>query len=103
MASETGPQSAHATLAGTTVDTVTLTAPITRVSVINRAIAGGADLWVTYSLTGVAPVDPVAAADDTFWIPPGGFKSFYARSGIIFKILGNGNPYSVEGDELGLP
>lgn len=101
MAAVTGPFTAHATLTGTTVDTVTLTSPITRVTVINRAAAGGTDLWVTISNTGTAPADPVAAADDTYWIPPQGFKTFAAGSDVQVKVLGNSNAYSVEGEQRG--
>lgn len=104
MAAEAGIFTAHATLTTTTVDTVTLSGALTRATVINRAAVGGADMWVTISTTSTAPSDPVAAADNTYWIPPQGFKTFRAGgNGIIVKILGNGNAYSVEGEQWGEP
>jgi hypothetical protein len=104
MAAEAGIFTAHATLSGTTVDTVTLSGALTRVTVINRAAAGGADMWVTISTTSTAPSDPVAAADNTYWIPAGGYKTFRAGgNGCIVKILGNSNAYSVEGEQWGAP
>lgn len=101
MAAVAGVRTAHATLSGTTVDTVTLTGAVRRVTVINRAAAGSADLWVTISNTATAPSDPVSAADETYWIPPQGFKTFAASGGAIVKVLGNGNAYSVEGEQTG--
>jgi hypothetical protein len=102
MATPSGAFTVHETLTGTTVDTVTLLSPVTRVTVINRAAPGGADMWVTVSTTGTAPADPVAAADNTYWVPAGGFKTFHASgTGNIVKILGNGNAYSVEGEVSG--
>ena len=105
MAAVAGPYTAHATLTGTTVDTVTLSGPLQRVTVINRAAAGSADLWVTISQSATAPADPVAEADDTYWVPAGGFKTFAATGGdgVIIKVLGNGNAYSVEGEQVGTP
>ena len=100
MAAVAGVRTAHATLAGTTVDTVTLSGTATVITVINRAAAGGADMWVTFSTTSTVPADPVAEADETYWIPAGGgFKTFTdPGGGCIIKVLGNGNAYSVEGD-----
>lgn len=104
MASISGTLCEHATLTTTTVDTVTLTAPMTRVTVINRAAAGAADLWVTISTTTTAPSDPTSAGDNTYWVPAGGFKTFHAGgNGCIVKVLGNGNAYSVEGEMTGTP
>jgi hypothetical protein len=95
MAAETGAASAHATLSGTTVDTVTLTQGFGAVEVIERG--GTLPLWITYGAT--TPADPVAAADDTTYVPPGAVVTIDAnsRGGFIVKILGNGNAYSVQG------
>lgn len=104
MATITGNRCEHATLSTTTVDTVTLNGPISRVTVINRAAAGGTDLAVTISTNGTAPATPTQQGDDTYWIPAGGgFKTFAAGSGVIVKVLGNGNAYSVEGEQVGAP
>lgn len=101
MAAESTATSVHNTLTGTTVDTITLTSSPDKVDVINRAAAGGADLYVTRGYTGASPTDPVAAADGTRVVPPGGFITYEGtvRSGasVIIKIIGNGNAYSVIG------
>ncbi len=103
MATITGTLCEHATLSGTTVDTVTLTSPLARFTVINRAAVGGVDLAVTVGKNGVAPSDPTQQGDNTYWIPPQGFKTFRGggNANTVCKILGNANAYSVEGEEVG--
>lgn len=103
MASISGNLCEHATLSGTTVDTLTLSGPMTRCTVNNKAAAGGADIYFTYSCTSTAPAAPTASGDDTYWVPPGGWKSFdvLGGGGVIVKIIGNGNAYSVEGEQKG--
>lgn len=104
MAAQTAVLTQHATLSGTTVDSVALSGGPTEVSVLNHAAAGGANLYVTYGFgTAVASLtDPVAAADETYVVVPGGFITFFEpnktrRAIVSVKIIGNGNAYSVEG------
>jgi hypothetical protein len=88
----------HATLTGTTVDTVTL-APgsdeyFANFEVLNRDTAD--TLWITY---GDDPDDPVASADGAYVIPAN--VAFSASiegiaSSITVKILGDGGAYSVQ-------
>jgi hypothetical protein len=97
MATASAAWTVHNTLSTTTVDVITLTGGVKDVTVTNWAAAGGVDMYVTYSNTGTAPTDPVAAADDTYKVPPGGFITFPGRAGVIVKIIGNANAYSIEG------
>lgn len=97
MAVETGSKSAHATLSGTTVDTVTVQG-YRDLEITNRS--GTDTLWITGGPPGTVAASiatPVAAADETDFVLPGQSlildKNWYG-SGII-KILGNGNAYSV--------
>jgi hypothetical protein len=102
MATIVGNRTEHATLTATTVDTVTLNAPQTKVKVVNRHATEV--LWVTISRTGTAPADPTIGGDDTYFVAPAnGSETFYSRSGVIVKVLGNGNGYSIHGFDLGLP
>lgn len=98
----------HATLSGTTVDTVTIT-DATTIDVCNDAAAGGTNLYVTVGI-GTAPSDPTSGGDNTYMVPPGGWSTFAASSlftgygvspgqypDIVVKVLGNNNAYRVEG------
>jgi hypothetical protein len=89
----------HATLVGTTVDTVTLSPGsgeyFANFEVLNRDAADV--LWVTYSEG--TPADPAASADGAYVIPPN--TAFSATiegiaSSITIKVLGDGGAYSVQ-------
>jgi hypothetical protein len=102
-ATHTAELTQHATLSTTTIDSVTLTGPCTRVRIYNGA-AAGTDLWVTISnVTGTLPADPVSGADGTYRIAGVSSRYFYGRRGMSVKLLGSANPYSVEGETLGEP
>jgi len=96
MATVTVTQNAHATLSGTTIDTVNLTGGgSTGVRVGNRA--GTAALWVTVGAT--LPADPSASADKTYVVPAGLWRQINfdaGNAGYFVKVLGNGNDYTVE-------
>lgn len=101
MATDAANYSVHNTLTSTTVDTVTINAPHTRLRISNRHAS--VEMWVTISLTGAVPADPTSAGDNTHYVAPGTSRFFYSRGGVIVKILGNANPYSVEGEAGGVP
>lgn len=104
MAAISGVLCEHATLSGTTVDTVTLTSWMRRATICNKAAAGGADIYFTFSTNGTAPTAATASGDGTYWVPPGGFKTVGGGpQGIIVSLIGNGNAYSVEGEQWGEP
>jgi hypothetical protein len=109
VASHTAVTAQHATLSGTTADTITLSGAVTSVDVLNRAAAGGADMYANISWHGATPTAPVAAADDLQYIPAGGYCTFtYSGGGtdssVVVQVVGNGNDYSVIGSNplLGL-
>lgn len=103
MAPYTAANAKSATLSGTTVDTVTLTAA-PAVEVSNDAPDGSSKIWARCSFTGTPP-DPTAGGDDCSPIPPGGVKRFERDAlnsiddtgSAVVKIIGNGNAYVVEG------
>jgi hypothetical protein len=81
----------HATLSGTTVDTVTVTGAHEEIEVLNRS--GAADLYVTTDGS-----VPVAGADNTDIVPVGTslvLRASAGEGGTVVQILGNGNAYSV--------
>lgn len=92
MATETHAKSIHATLTGTTADTVAITG-YDVVDIINRS--SSEPLWVRYE-GDASPTTAVAAADGTDYVAPGGFLRVDAGQGGI-SIVGNGNAYSVVG------
>lgn len=99
MATISKATAAHATLSGTTVDTVTITGGYGAVEVANRS--GATTLYVTVDV-GTAPTAPTAAGDDTFFVPPGTTLLIDTQKdgisgGTVVKIIGNGNDYSVTG------
>jgi hypothetical protein len=103
MAAISGVLCEHATLSGTTVDTVTLSSWMKRVT-INNKVVGAADIYFTFSTNGTAPTAATAGGDGTYWVPGGGFKTVTAGPlGVIVSIIGNGNTYSVEGEQWGEP
>lgn len=99
MATKNVTVGAHATLSGTTVDTVNITREVNTLCVLNRS--GVTDLAVTVS-TAATPsaATPVQDADDTFKIPAGVSLTFNVGAAgydqTQLKILGNGNSYTVE-------
>lgn len=91
MASYTVERSKHATLSGTTVDTITITGAHNEIEVFNRS--GSADLYVT-----VDGKTPTSAGDNTDIVPAGTSLVVPAPAGdggTVVKILGNGNAYTV--------
>lgn len=102
MATPSDATSVHATLTANTVDTVTLTGNKTWFRVSHRT-AGGADIWWTWSDTGVAPTDPVVGANGTYNLPAGAVDREWDQisrgneSSIIVKLISTGAvAYSVE-------
>lgn len=100
----TGTRSVHNTLSTTTVDTVTLQGHWAAVEVVNREVAGGADIWVTIGLATPppsVPATPAAAANETFIVPAGSSLVIECPNGAVVqpqvKLLGSGNKYSVTG------
>lgn len=95
MATETHAKSIHATLTGTTADTVTITG-YDVVDIINRSATE--PLWVRYE-GDASPTVAVAAADGTDYVAPGGFLRIDAggTDGGKISVVGNGNAYSVVG------
>lgn len=90
MAAVDGVMSAHATLSGTTADTVTLSGDGSVLAICNHHATE--KLWARFDGT-VA----VALADETYVILPGQTKVFeggYANRPV--SVVGNGNVYSVE-------
>lgn len=105
MATYTVTRTKHATLAATTVDTIHFTGSWGSVEILNRAAAGGADMYATWcpenSPNTALPADPVPLADETFIIPAGmSYELVNSGSAAIswrLKLVGNANPYSVTG------
>lgn len=101
MASLTARRAVHASLTTTTVDTVRLMEPRTRlVNIYNRDAAGGTALTVTVgAISSGGARTPVALANDTFIVPAGSTLTLGVTpesGGQEFQILGNGNAYSVQ-------
>ena len=107
MAAVAGTDAASATLAGTAIDTVTLTTQAGAVDVLNRS--GAADLFVSVSSTDATqiPTDPTSVSPSSGFYTVsqngpratrialvGGSRS--AGRAVIIKILGNGNAYTVQ-------
>ncbi len=104
MAAVSGAKTRGATLTSTTADAVTLTDPVEHVYVTN----GHASvlLYVTIksgtTVAGAAgATTAVAAADGTILIPPYQTKKVFASPGskryVSLSVVGNANPYQVEG------
>lgn len=98
MAAVSGSRSCHATLTGTTADTVTLTGCEEYVEVVNHHATE--TIYFTYVWTedsNPAPTTAVALADETIAVLPGAASVFPARGpGIQLSVVGNGNIYSVQ-------
>lgn len=99
MATLTAATAAHATLTGTTVDTVTLTptwGAISSIVVINTHATN--DLWVRVGV-GAPPTDPTASGNNTIRVRPNVARHVDISGmpgSVIVKLLGNANGYSVE-------
>lgn len=101
MAAQTCVRSQHATLSGTTADSIAFSGRGRTLRVTNRS--GTAPLYFRTDLdTAGDPVTAVAAADETFVVPEGGSVSVrvYGHAGgnrdLKMSIVGDGNAYSVE-------
>lgn len=98
MATKNVTLGAHATLTGTTADTVNITREVNTICVAN--ISGSTALAVTVS-TAAAPsaAAPTQDADDTYKIPSGQSLTFNVGAAgydqTQLKVLGDGNAYSV--------
>ena len=90
MAAVSGAITCHATLTGTTADTVTLTEDTEEVMVVNRHATEV--LWVKVNGT-----TAVAAEDENYAVPAGQILrlpgNFQNRP---LSVVGNANPYSVQ-------
>lgn len=92
MAVYSGNRAISKTLAGATVDTVTLTGN-GRGQVYNR---GAGIIWFTDGRSGsAAPADPTVGGDDCIPVMPGTKESVTAYGHSIVKIIGNGDAYTV--------
>lgn len=101
MAAHTCQNTQHATTSGTTVDSVLLQSYSQVIEVAHR---GSADtLWFTVGKTVATTTDPVAAADETYFVLPGTSRVVSwpvdAVATACVKVLGNTTDYSV----MGLP
>lgn len=109
MAAVSAAKRAHATLSTTTADTVTLTSPCKEINVTNHILTA-VPLYVTLKtgLTAAAAVGAttaVSAADETYAIPPGATRTIFRSSKRVYvelSVVGNANPYSVEGNDANL-
>lgn len=102
MANHTVTTSKHATLAGTAADQVTIGAAAAGqrfrfVEVYNWHATER--LYWTYSPSGTAPTTAVGGADDTLVVPPLSPLAIPipATSVLVVSLVGNNNPYSVQG------
>lgn len=87
----------HATLSGTTADSVTITNKYPYLEIINRDTETA--LYVSAVPDGT-PTTAVSAADDTLYVPPSGSKVIRRPAGGAISVVGSANPYSVEGFDL---
>ncbi|TXH12531.1 MAG: hypothetical protein E6R03_12750 [Hyphomicrobiaceae bacterium] len=102
MPSNTASRRCHGTLTGTSIETVTLTGQVSKARIVLRS--GSAECWATvgYANQSPAQADPVAEADETYFVGfgAGDFVDIYhIRPGagdLTVKILGNGHKYTVE-------
>ena len=89
MADYTAARAKHATLTSTTVDNVTLSVPLTGVSVINR---GTVDMYA-----GFDGVTASSGGDNTYYIGAGDSLVWFGnRTSLVVSVIGNGNAYSVQ-------
>lgn len=101
MAEYSAIRSKHATLSGTTADQVTLTGGWSYAEVVNRAEAGFGAAALTFVVAnGATPETPTALVDDAEVVLPGERLRVELDPGAgwaRFKLVGNGNAYSVVG------
>ena len=80
----------HATLVGSTVDTVKLQDPTSSVEVVNRDAA----LTIYFTVDGT---DPTVAGDDTIVLPPSAVHHWLAPTDTVKLISSGAAAYSVQG------
>lgn len=108
MAAVAGAKRAHATLSTTVADTVTLSEAQKEVMLTNHhaTVPLYAVLTTARTAAGVAtPTTAVSAAAETFAVAPGRTRRVFrsARPQFVkLSVVGNANPYSVEGNRVGL-
>lgn len=90
MTAQSAARAQHATLSAGSEDIVTLTAPNNGVEVINRSSAG--TIYARFDNTAV-----VAAADETYAIPPGQVFAWTGPCSIVRLISATADAYSVQG------
>lgn len=86
----------HATLVGSTVDTVTLTESASYIIVANRATSG-TPIYFTVGDATTGTATPTAAGDNTFAIGPGATLQIPAdgTSSVVKLISSDAQPYSL--------
>lgn len=92
MADHSAVKAKNATLTGTTADVVTLTGTVPVLRVTNRHATEV--LWFKYGSDDEGSF--AAAADDTqVVLPMTSVEIRYGANGIVVRVLGNANPYSI--------
>ena len=103
MATPSNAHSVHATLSGTTADTVTIgTAGIRLLSVeVGNPSASAAILYFTISRSPTAPTTAVSAANGTDYVLPGSTLTIDFNDAYVdictLSVVGSANAYSVVG------
>ena len=108
MADESGVRTVHAATTSTTAESVGLTGTVSEVRVTNRDTTNTMYCTVSTGQSAAAAeaglVTAVAAADETFSLPPSTTKTVF-KSGrptyVALSVIGNASDYSVEGSEYG--
>lgn len=90
MTAQSAARAQHATLSAGSEDVVTLSAPNSGVEVINRSAAG-----IIYAR--FDNVAAVAAADETYVVPPGMVLTWPWPTSIVRLISATADAYSVQG------
>lgn len=99
-----GAKTCHGTTTSTTAETFGLTQPVKRLDIVNRDTD---PCYVTLTLAATDPGDTdaglttaVAAADETFVVPPISTVTIFRSPRAAFvrgSIIGNASPYSIQG------
>lgn len=93
MANYSVAQAKHTTLSTTVADVVTITGMVPVLQIVNSHATNS--LYVK-----VGSVDPgafAAAADDALVVPPmDKLVQYVGRQGMVVRLIGNSNPYSVQ-------